>query len=239
VTYSDDMLMAYADGELDAAERDAIEQAMRSDPAVAAAVARHQALRRDVFDAFAGILHEPVPERLQSQPVSLPANVVPMAAAREHRRRWSWPEWGALAATLAVGVLAGGAGWHTLQQDAAQVALAPAGGLVAQGTLARALSQDLAGVPQAGVTMGVSFVSKEGGYCRSFTMDSAAGLACRRGADWRLAVLAEGQAAAGAPYRQAAAALPPAVLDAIDERIAGDPLDGPAERAARGRGWTR
>ncbi|WP_267873637.1 hypothetical protein [Massilia sp. Se16.2.3] len=33
--------------------------------------------------------------------------------------------------------------------------------------------------------------------------------------------------------------LPPAVLDAIGQRIAGTPLDSTAERAARARGWKR
>ncbi|WP_460826233.1 anti-sigma factor family protein, partial [Massilia terrae] len=58
---SDDVLMAYADGELEAPQRAEVEQAMRADPKVAAAVERHRALRADVFAAFAGVLDEPVP----------------------------------------------------------------------------------------------------------------------------------------------------------------------------------
>ena len=38
-------------------------------------------------------------------------------------------------------------------------------------------------------------------------------------------------------YRQAGSALPPAVLDAIDARIDGAPLDAAGEEAARRRGW--
>jgi hypothetical protein len=52
-------------------------------------------------------------------------------------------------------------------------------------------------------------------------------------------VLAEGQPATGTAYRQAGAQMPPAVLEAIDERIAGKALDAQGERAARDRGWTR
>ena len=78
MTYSDDTLMAYADGELDPAERAAIELAMRIDPAIAAAVERHRALRADVAAAFAGILDEPVPARLQP-----PAPIISLDAARE------------------------------------------------------------------------------------------------------------------------------------------------------------
>jgi hypothetical protein len=50
-------------------------------------------------------------------------------------------------------------------------------------------------------------------------------------------VLAERLTQAGGGYRQAGSALPPAVLDAIDERIAGAPLDAAGEQAARNKGW--
>jgi hypothetical protein len=49
-------------------------------------------------------------------------------------------------------------------------------------------------------------------------------------------VLAQG--AAGAAWMDGSG-LPPAVLDAIDERIAGAPLGAAAERAAHARGWKR
>jgi hypothetical protein len=86
------------------------------------------------------------------------------------------------------------------------------------------------------VRLGVSFRATDGHYCRSFTLGTTAGLACRDGDAWRIPVLAEGEAEHGA-YRQAGSALPAAVLDAIDQRIAGQALDAQAERAARERGW--
>ena len=51
--FSDETLMAYADGELDDDQRAAIERAVGADPALAERVAQHQALRSDVFAAFA------------------------------------------------------------------------------------------------------------------------------------------------------------------------------------------
>lgn len=233
----DELLMAYADDELDMPQREAIEQAMRTDPSIAQAVARHRALRRDVFDAFAGILDEPVPAHLQPRA----ENIVPIGGARGkvQRRRWSWPEWGALAATLAIGVLAGGAGWHVLRDDAGQVMLAQGGGVIAQGKLAAALTGQLAGDPPGDVRVGVSFVSRDDRYCRSFVIDRTAGLACRNASDWHIAVLTETPAAQDRQYRQAAVQMPQAVLDAIDERIVGDALDAQGERAARERRWGR
>jgi anti-sigma factor RsiW len=228
MTYSDDTLMAYADGELDPAERAAIEQAMRADPAIAAAVARHRALRADVAAAFAGILDEPVPARLQP-----PAPVVSLAVERDKRRRWSWPEWGALAATLVVGVLAGrmipGGGGPAIAGNGNQV--------VAQGELAAALDRQVGGKAEGAVKVGVSFAARDGAYCRGFVMGAAAGLACREGGQWKIPVLAEAEKEAAGGYRQAGSALPPAVLDAIDARIADKPLDAAGEEAARARGW--
>jgi hypothetical protein len=244
---SDEMLMAYADGELDAPLREQVEQAMRSDPQVAAAVERHRALRADVFAAFAGVLDEPVPARLQPQPQLQPltsappvrVDVLAAAGARPLPARWSWPQWGAMAASLAVGVLAGVLGWRATQAGAGGAPFGREGdALVARGALADALSQQLAAVaPAAGAPkVGVSFRATDGHYCRSFTLGASAGLACRSGEAWRIAVLAEGEAQQGA-YRQAGSALPAAVLDAIDQRIAGPALDAQAERAARARGW--
>jgi hypothetical protein len=227
MTYSDDTLMAYADGELDPAERAAIEQAMRTDPAIAAAVERHRALRADVAAAFAGILDEPVPARLQP-----PAPVVSLAVERDKRRRWSWPEWGALAATLVVGVLAGRmipGGGPAIAGNGNQV--------VAQGELAAALDRQVGGKAEGAVKVGVSFAARDGAYCRGFVMGAAAGLACREGGQWKIPVLAEAEKEAAGGYRQAGSALPPAVLDAIDARIADKPLDAAGEEAARARGW--
>jgi hypothetical protein len=237
MTYSDDILMAYADGELDPAERSAIEHAMRTDPAIAAAVERHRALRHDVAAAFAGILDEPVPARLQppaAPVVSLDAARAARAAAPPPmRRRWSWPEWGALAAMLMVGVLAGrmapGGGQPAIAGNGSQV--------VAQGELASALDRQVGGRDAGAVRVGVSFAARDGGYCRSFVMGASAGLACHEGGQWRIPVLTEAGTQAEGVYRQAGTELPPAVLDAIDARIAGKPLDAAGEEAARARGW--
>lgn len=239
---SDDILMAYADGELDAPLREQVEQAMRSDPQVAARVERHRALRADVFAAFAGVLDEPVPARLQPRQSAPAVRVDALAAAgaRPMPARWSWPQWGGMAASLAIGVLAGAFGWRNLHAGVDGTPFGRQGdALVAQGPLASALSQQLAAAPAAGagaVRLGVSFRARDGHYCRSFTLGATAGLACRTGDAWRIPVLAEGETQQGA-YRQAGSALPEAVLDAIDQRIAGGALDAEAERAARARGW--
>lgn len=249
MSISDETLMAYADGELAQPEREEVERAMRGDPELAARVARHRALRADVFGAFAPVLEEPLPARLTAAalPDKVPrladvAAAVP-AAPRVPRHGWSWAEWGGMAASVAVGVLAGSV---LLGGNQSQSGIASAGGaLVATGALAQALSSQLAGsaprgaLDGANVTIGVSFAAKDGAWCRSFRIGMAAGLACRSGAQWTLPVMAEVERGAAGDYRQAGSAMPAAVLEAVDARIAGAALDAEGERAARQAGWVR
>jgi hypothetical protein len=249
--FTDETLMAFADGELDASTRHEVELAMRVDPVLAAKVQQHILLRRDVFRAFARTLDEPVPQRLRQAATSSP-KVVHLDSVRAARkpvvletpRRWSWPEWGAIAATLVVGVLSGTLGLHGVQGETTFASAGSNGALSARGKLDTALTRQLASAPpaSAGVTIGVSFVAKDGQYCRTFAMGDAAGLACRSGGQWNIPVLVDGaggSAGAAGAYRQAGSAMPPAVLDAMDARAVGPSLDAKAEQAAAQRGWSR
>ena len=250
MSFSDETLMAFADGVLDEQTRRAVEQAMRHDPAIAEKVRKHKALRSDVFNAFASTLDEAVPQRLQVAARS--GKVVHLDSVRQMRppppppapekRAWSWPEWGALAAMLVVGVLAGALGDRTLAGADQLAAFDRENGvLAAQGKLDRALSQQLASVPgrDPNVKVGITFKSKEGVYCRSFMLPTTAGLACRNDDVWEIPVLTNGPMGANSQYRQASSALPAAVLEAIDARIDGAALDANAERLAQRQGWKR
>src|SRR5690349_7451416 len=110
MTFSEETLSAYADGEVDAATRAALEAALATDPQLAQRVAHHRALRARVRDAFTPVLEEPVPERLLATvrgagPGQRTGNVV--ALRKQPRARWTWPQWGAMAASLVVGVMIG------------------------------------------------------------------------------------------------------------------------------------
>ena len=82
MTISDEQVMAYVDGELDAQTRNEVERAMESDPEVARRVARQRALRNKLRAAFNNVLNEPVPDRLVSA-----ARTAPVASAPEHTKR--------------------------------------------------------------------------------------------------------------------------------------------------------
>lgn len=246
---SEETLMAYVDGELDAEQVGAVEQAMREDAAVAAAVAAHRGLRERLQQAFAPVLDEPVPERLLAAANAGAANdtseasatVVPLRAARNTRaprRGWRWPEWTALAASLAIGVLV--APW--LRPDGPSSLLEMSGdGLVARAELAQTLDTRLAseGAGTGSVSVGLSFRARDGHYCRTFVLEpprSVAGLACRDGDGWQVTALSE-STPAGGELRLASSPLPPAVLAEVDARLDSDPLDAAGERAAREAGW--
>jgi putative zinc finger protein len=73
MTVEDEKLMAYADGQLDAAERAEVEAAMASDPEVAQRVEQHRALRRKINAAFDPVLLETVPDELVAATRAAPA----------------------------------------------------------------------------------------------------------------------------------------------------------------------
>ena len=259
-TPDDAQLMAYADGELDAATRSAIEQALAANPALAQRVQAHEALRQRVTAAFAGALNEPVPDRLLQVLGAVPtpsAPVVDLGAARAARAErdaavaarvpvmastgQGWARWGGLAASLALGVLLG-TQWSGRTGDPGD-AQAGVAALVARGAVARALDTQAAGTGDASsVSVAFSFLDRQGRYCRTFTASTNAGLACRDGGNWAVQALVPtpvSPAASAGGLRQAATALPAAVLQAVDERIAGEALGATEERAALQRGWAR
>ena len=190
------------------------------------------------------MLSEPIPERLLAAARGTSANARKgnaMWLKRNPARHWSWPEWGAVAASGILGVLIA----TVLQHESTRGPLSVRDGkILASGVLARALSEQLASTQSADapVRVGVSFLSRDGNYCRTFVSRDktpVAGLACRDRDVWRLeALAATPPSTSGAgEYRTAASSLPPAIEQSVERLIVGEPLDAKAEAAARGNGW--
>jgi anti-sigma factor RsiW len=159
----------------------------------------------------------------------------PSRGTRPPPTPWRSREWFAMAASLVLGVLLS---WKFLVPVGDYST--QGGSLVANGPLARALDSQLAS-EQSGddaVLIGLTFEAKDGAYCRSFVSrgTSTAGLACRVGDDWRVPFSNSVQVPEG-DLRQAAAVMPPALLQVIEERMAREPLDAAAELAARDARW--
>ncbi len=245
---NDETLMAYADGELPQAQRALLEQALSTDEALRQRVQVLRQQRSRLAAAFHPVLDEPVPDRLtQLLGASPTMPVVPAAApvidlAKARAKRESrlvfpaWAQWGGMAASLLLGMVL-----TTLWQgrpDNTAMALAE-GRLLASGPINKALSQQLAQDSSTGHTVSVqlSFVDKQGNYCRTFSTAAVAGLACRKEEGWVVENLAAQERTTAGAVRPAATALPPAILAAVDERIAANALPAAAERDARDHGW--
>lgn len=229
--FSDQIIVAYVDGELDPQWVAELEAAMEADPILADRVARHMDLRIAAGGAFGAVLDEPVPERLLAAAgVEGPAKVVRPRFGGV--RGFGLPQWAAMAACLVAGVVAG-----RLLMDTGPVKPVD-GGLEARGELAAALDGQLSADPGP-IRVGLTFRDNVGAYCRTFQMDAEAlaGVACREQARWALRMTARSRAKVVGDYRMAASAIPPAVLAYVDGAVAGAPLDRGQEVAARKAGW--
>lgn len=237
-----EMLMAYVDGELDPAAADHVKKAIAADPGLKAQAESARALRNRLRQAYAPVLDEPIPDRLlraarapgTDETVHTLRPARGAIAGQSPRRRL--PRWAALAASLFLGVLLAPLFSPT---DGLGVDLAQ-GPPVAAGNLAYALENQLAAdEPTAGVSIGISFRSHNGEYCRTFSTSAPAplaGLACRETGGWRLSAIATAASPSG-EFRQASTSLPPAILAEVDGLLDGDALDARQERRARATGW--
>ncbi|WP_336957906.1 anti-sigma factor [Sphingobium aquiterrae] len=233
----EDMLIAYADGELDELNRRRVDQAAAADPALAERLAQHIALRDRLARHYAPLAQAPVPDRFAALLTAHEGSdeaVVDLATERAKRRPVArhWMMGGALAASLVIGLMLG----RGMGGDAGPVGMAD-GRMTAQGPLADALDSQLASAQQGGAPyrMGISFRAKDGAWCRSFDGAALAGVACRDGAAWRLEQAVPGRSQA-TDYRQAASG-DPRVMATVEALIAGDAADAAAERQARDAGW--
>lgn len=218
---SDDMLMAYADGELDATTAADIRRAIAADPALGRRAAAFTNTRLVVRDAFGDVLHEPVPETL----------VATVLRGETRENVIAFPPRGgvltrlALAASLA---LAAGLGGYALHPLLAPEAVSPE--IVALRHLATAPS----GEPRLDggtVFTALSTVRIDGGYCRIFdlrnTNASWRGVGCSQSGTWRVDLLA-----ATAPETDFSAASDSAIasIDSyLDALGASPPLDAGEE----------
>ena len=239
---TDEELMAYVDGELDAARLEALRQEIAASADLSRRVAEQEALRDRLSRAFDPVLDEPVPSRLAD--LASHARVGDFRrAVRQRPLRNVWLSGLALAAGIVLGIAFAPA----LLQLAGERPdiVASAAEVAADGALADALSRRLASEQSASdpIRLGISFLATSGEYCRTFISrrgDGAlAGMACREGAAWRIDALQSVSIVLGdgSGYRQAATSLPPLILRAAEDSMAGDPLDAVGEARARDQDW--
>lgn len=246
--FDDAVLMAFADGELDAAAAAAVAAAAAADPSVAARVAMFRQTRTL---AQAALPAEPVPDALAARIRALAAGaapadpdpasgtpasgtVVPLRPRAAAPPPAAWRP-AALAASLALAVGLG-AGWLAGRQGNTG---GPAGADVA--AIDAALSRALDTLPAGGTAPGAggatvrviaSFAGGDGAFCREAEVEGAAQVrvvvACRAGDGWALR-LATVSPAAGGGF------LPAGSAEAVEAWIAATgagPVLSPEDEAA-------
>ncbi len=176
---TDEILAAYLDGEASLEERRAVEAALERDAGLRQSLERYRALKTRIDRSFAGVLDQPVPQRIiEAASAPYAAYAAPLPPRRPSR--WLTPA--AMAASLAVGALAGSVLMRSQSDDGAA--------LIASAPIARALD----GEQHAGVRVIASYRAEDGRACREFEIadaaQTAAGLAClTQDGRWSLAAL--------------------------------------------------
>ena len=99
------------------------------------------------------------------------------------------------------------------------------------------LHRDLEAIRESGDTrIGTTFRDGDGQVCRTFDGADVAGFACRDGGAWRIEMLAPGSGRQASGYQQATSGAM-LVLQAAQERMAGEPVGEDEERRLREAGW--
>ncbi len=227
----DEKFFAWLDGELSGGEAAEMETRVAADPELARLAEQHRAMQAQLKGAFDPISAAPVPEHLQAA-LRPSAEIVAFAAAKRVRSLPSLPQWAAMAATLAIGVLVG-----TMVPERGSAPVEAQGGkLYAAAALNQALDAKLASAPGGEVRIGLTFRDRSGAICRSFIETQASGLACRSGGRWQLRGLLAAPEGQSGDYRMAAG-MDPRLAALVESAMTGEPFDAAAEKAARAKGW--
>ncbi|PKP88994.1 MAG: anti-sigma factor [Alphaproteobacteria bacterium HGW-Alphaproteobacteria-17] len=231
MSFPPDMIAAFVDGELDDLTARRIEREAASDPALAAEIACHRALRTRLAAHYAPIVEEPVPDRLRAL-LNATDDKVDVSLGRRRaakQARFHPVHWGSLAAALMLGLAIGSRPWSPVPDVTSHD-----GVLVASGALEEALETRLASnqPADAAIRVGMTFRDEAGRICRSFESAAVDGIGCRENARWQLEKTLRGQRRGD--YRQATSGELAAIAATM---MAGDPLDEAGERAARDAKW--
>lgn len=254
MTIDDEKLLAYLDGEASPEEAETIARALENDPDLKARLEAQKRLKAQLADHYAPVANEPVPDRFTAllgagsdDDETMPAGeLVELAEARRERRarrpgwgEWRWPQLGAIAASLAIGMIAGPTIFDG--PDNSTATLGRDFVLAADDPLATALDTQLASTQasDAPIRIGITFVDQRGNYCRTFDGPELEGVACREEGSWQLALAAARTGTGADPQFRQAASGDRIILDYAQSIIAGAPIDAEEEQQARANDWAR
>jgi len=241
VGITDQLLMAYVDGELSPDLAALILSRMEAEPDLLDRLEQHQRLRSQLSAAFGPIMGEPLPPNLTALLAREGVKVASPSAKSAQGNVFrgfdgAWPMWAAAAAATVIGV-----GLSEFRHMDDPLALS-GGRIVASGPLARSLEHDLAADSAgAGAKIMASFEDRSGRYCRVFEAAGGShedGVACKNDGRWQVVALANPAGPEpSAGYRQASSAVAASVAAAVDEFQASNALTPEQERQARTQQW--
>lgn len=231
MSWRDEDILAYVDGEMDAQTQARFEAAMQDDAELAARTEAQRRLSNKVRSHYAPIANEAVPDRFSEllgadQPAARPGL---LDQIRAYLERPVLVQAGGALASLMIGLFFGA------------LFLAPGGGISGETSFAGAQLASALDRPAGNDDwqMAVTFRDNEGHYCRAFSGRETAteGLACRETQGWRVRLLINQGGQDNGGYQLAGSALPPALLETIDALIDGEPLDAEAIEIAAEADW--
>ena len=250
---TDQLLMAFVDGELSPDLAALIMSRLETEPDLLERLEQHQRLRRDLSSAYGSVMVEPLPPSLtdllagagakvEPPPARMSAKILSLpskAAERSALRRVgaAWPAWAAAAAAAVLGV-----GISEARHAGDPLTRSGDGKIVASGPLARALENNMAAdAGSQGAKIMASFADRSGRYCRVFGAAAGGhedGVACKADGRWQVIALANGgESEPSNGYRQAASPLAPSVAAAVEDLQASAVLTPDQERKARTQQW--
>lgn len=254
MTIEDEKLMAYLDGELSPEEMKQIDDALETDHELRALLDSQRRLKARLIAHFAPTAEEPIPDRfktlLESEPAEEEAErsseIVDFVTARRDRetRRnsfggWGLPQLSAIAASLAIGLVAGPTIFGGWEEGSATITEGIV--LAAGDPLTSTLDTQLASTQasDAPIRVGITFLDQQGNYCRTFDGPKIDGIACRQDGAWQLAIAVSGAESTADPQFRQAASGNRIVLEYAQSIMAGAPVEAGAEQQARDGDWSR
>ena len=200
---SDEVLMAYVDGELPEEERKALQAALARDAPLMQRLESFVFTRGPLLPAYNAVLSAPIPERISqllavAEP-PVPRRTTPSGGSSKLRRIVAgfWAPFLSPAAAIPVVVAGAAVGWLLARGAQTEfVSLDSRGGLVASVAMQAALESTPKDV-RAGAGSSLvleptfTFATAKGGWCRQYRLfhrdgQAASGVACRDQGVWRV-----------------------------------------------------
>ena len=239
-------LSAYIDGELPDVERQALQERLLREPALARRLELLRGADADALRLYAAIDKRPMPQGVLDLLARAPQSGNVIAFPRRGVRQFLQVP---VAIAASVALLAGFLVANLFRESSGPEVTGLYAGAVEAGSTLHHLLEDSVSAEELSLGDGLhaeillTFEDRDGDYCRQLRVDGAGapvqGIACRRGDGWQVeAVSIAGKRAPDGSYQQAGGDTPAAIEFAIDSLI-GDlpPLDRDEESSIISRAW--